>query len=73
MQQPEIVVGILSLIGTLFGTIGGIMASSKLTIYRIDRLEEQVSKHNDLIDRMYKCEDRISIVETKMKGYHGHD
>lgn len=62
-MQPEIVVGILSLIGTLFGTIGGILASSKLTIYRIDKLEEQVSKHNDLIDRMYKCEDRLNIVE----------
>lgn len=62
-MQPEIVVGILSLVGTLFGTIGGILASSKLTIYRIDKLEEQVNKHNDLIDRMYKCEDRLNIVE----------
>lgn len=62
-MQPEIVVGILSLVGTLFGTIGGILASNKLTIYRIGQLEEKVNKHNNLIERMYKCEDRLNIVE----------
>ncbi len=62
-MQPEIVVGILSLVGTLIGTIGGILASNKLTIYRIGQLEEKVSKHNSLIERMYACEDRLNIVE----------
>lgn len=62
-MQPEIVVGILSLVGTLIGTIGGILASNKLTIYRIGQLEEKVNKHNSLIERMYKCEDRLNIVE----------
>lgn len=62
-MQPEIVVGALSLCGTLIGTIGGILASNKLTIYRIGQLEEKVNKHNSLIERMYKCEDRLNIVE----------
>lgn len=66
-MAPEIVVGMLSLAGTLFGTIGGIMASNKLTIYRIDQLEQKVSKHNDLIDRMYNCEERLTVVEHDLK------
>lgn len=62
-MTPEIVVGSLSLIGTLIGTLGGILASNKLTNYRIQQLEEKVNKHNNLIERMYKCEDRLNIVE----------
>lgn len=62
-MTSEIVVGVLSLLGTLAGTLGGIMASNKLTLYRIGQLEEKVNKHNNLIERMYKCEDRLNIVE----------
>ena len=39
-MQPEIIVGILSCLGTLIGTLGGIVASSKLTNYKIDELKE---------------------------------
>ena len=54
-MQPEIVVGLLSLGGTLIGTFGGIMTSQKLTAYRIAELEKKVEKHNNLIDRMYSA------------------
>ena len=66
-MSDTIIVGILSLIGTLVGTIGGILASNKLTTYRIAQLEEKVSKHNNLIDRMYKIENRVSIIEDDLK------
>lgn len=62
-MSSEIVVGILSLAGTLAGSLCGVLASNKLTIYRIGQLEEKVNKHNNLIERMYKCEDRLNIVE----------
>ena len=65
-MQPEIVVGILSLTGTLIGSLAGIMASNKLMLYRIDRLEEKVNKHNNLIERMYECEKNIDIVKTEI-------
>jgi hypothetical protein len=56
MMQPEIVVGILSLIGTCTGSLAGVMASSKLANYRIDQLEKKVDKHNNLIERMVRVE-----------------
>ena len=62
-MQPEIAVGLLSLCGTLIGSVGGIMATNKLTVYRIGELEKKVDKHNNLIERMYKAEDRLNIVE----------
>lgn len=65
--MSEIVIGVLSLCGTLIGTLGGILASNKLTNYRIQQLEEKVNKHNNLIDRMYKVENRVSIIEDEIK------
>lgn len=66
-MNPEIVVGILSLAGTFVGTLSGIMTSNKLTGYRISQLEQKVEKHNNLIDRMYKVENRVSIIEDEMR------
>ena len=66
-MSDVVIVGVLSLIGTLIGTLGGILASNKLTNYRIQPLEEKVNKHNNLIDRMYKVENRVSIIEDEMK------
>ena len=44
-MPSEVLVAILSLIGTFIGTIGGILASQKLTSYRIGQLETKVDKH----------------------------
>lgn len=66
-MDSTIVVGILSLIGTLVGTLSGIFINNKLTIYRIDKLEEKVSTHNNLIDRMYKVESRVTLLEEEVK------
>lgn len=63
----EIIIGLLSLCGTLIGTLGGIITTSRLTNYRLQQLEDKVSKHNDLIDRMYKIENRVSIIEDELK------
>ncbi len=62
-MDSTIIVGILSLIGTLVGTLSGIFINNKLTIYRINQLEEHVNKHNNLIDRMYKIENRVTLLE----------
>lgn len=63
----EIVVGLLSLLGTLIGTLSGILTSNKLTNYKIDELQKKVDKHNNLIDRMYKVESRVTLIEDEIK------
>lgn len=52
MVTPDVVVGLFSLIGTLCGTMGGILTSTKLTSYRISELEKKVDKHNTVIERV---------------------
>ena len=51
-MSPEITVGLLSLAGTLIGSLAGIMAANKLTAYRIGQLEKKVDKHNTVIERV---------------------
>lgn len=58
-----IVVGLLSLGGTLIGTFGGILAANRLTNWRIEQLEKKVDKHNNLIERTFKLEGRMCEVE----------
>lgn len=60
-MNNEILVALLALIGTLSGTFGGILTSSKLTAYRIQQLEEKVDTHN-------KFAERIPIIEEKLKN-----
>ncbi len=59
----EIVVAILSLIGTLAGSYGGI----RLMSYRIEQLEKKVEAHNNLIERTYRLEERTTVQEEQIK------
>ena len=66
-MSDTVIVGMLSLLGTVVGTFGGIMAANKLTNYRIEQLEKKVQQHNNLIDRMYKVEERETLQEEQIK------
>ena len=44
--SETIIVALLSLLGSLGGTLGGIAINSKLSNYRIEQLEKKVDKHN---------------------------
>ena len=46
-----IIVGILSLIGTLAGTYFANRKSSALIAYRLELLEKKVDKHNSVMER----------------------
>lgn len=65
-MDSTIIVAILSLLGTLIGSLGGIIASNKLVIYRIQELEKKVEKHNSVIDRVYKLEKNEAIIEEEL-------
>ena len=66
-MPSEIIVGLLSLVGTLIGSIAGIITSNKLVVYRIEQLEKKVDKHNNMIERTYKLEEQQAVLEEKIK------
>lgn len=61
-----IITALISLAGTLVGTFAGIMASSKLTIYRIEQLEAKMDKHNKVIERTYKTEESVKSAHKRI-------
>lgn len=73
MDFTTIIVAVLSLIGTLGGSLGGILVSSKLTAYRIEQLEKKVAEHNNFARRMPVVEEQIDNLERRiddLEGYH---
>lgn len=65
--MTDIAVSLLALLGTMFGTFGGILTANKLTNYRIEQLELKVEKHNKVIDRVYKLEQASAVVDEEIK------
>ena len=62
----EIIVALLSLVGTAIGTFGGIVASAKLTNYRIKQLEKKVDKHNHFAERIPVIEEKIKVANNRI-------
>ena len=67
-METEIMIAVLSLIGTLFGSLAGILTANRLSNYRIGKLEEKVNKHNSLIERTFRIEQNIAILDNRQKG-----
>ncbi len=70
-MNSEVAVAVLALIGTLSGTFGGIITSSKLTAYRIQQLEQKVDKHNNFAERIPIIEERFSVLENRINKLEG--
>lgn len=67
-MAPEVFVAVLSLLGTLIGSLAGIIAANRLTNYRIEQLEKKVDKHNNLIERMYSTEEKVAVLDAKVSA-----
>ena len=64
-------VAVPSLITTILSTWSSNKRTKEfkdVTLYRIDQLEKKQDKHNNLIDRMYKVESRVTVIEDEIKG-----
>lgn len=62
-----ILVSLISLMGTLAGSLGGIIVSSKLTNYRIEQLEKKVDKHNGFAERIPVLNERIDDIRHRLE------
>ena len=68
-MSETVLVALLSLAGTIGGSMLGVIASSKLTVYRIEQLEKKVEKHNNLVERMYSLEEREEVLEKNLEAH----
>lgn len=66
-MSDTILVALISLVGTLVGTFGGIVTGSKLMTYRIEQLEKKVEKHNNVVERTFKIEGQVAGLQHDIK------
>ena len=57
---------LLSLAGTLLGSLGGVLASSKLTNYRLSQLEKKVDRHNGFGEKIPVLEEKLKVVNHRL-------
>ena len=67
MNWGDVVIGVLSLIGTLGGAYLASRKTIALVVYRLDQLEKKVDKHNQVIERTYALETRADVLEERVK------
>lgn len=58
---------IINFLGIVIGTFGGILASSRLTNYRIQQLEKKVDKHNSVMERTYILEEKMKVANHRIE------
>jgi hypothetical protein len=71
--MDSIIVALLGCLGTIIGSGLGVIASSKLTNFRIQELEKKVEKHNEVVQRTFVLEEHVrEIAEDikELKEYH---
>lgn len=57
-MSETVIVSLIAFVGTLAGSLFGVLASNKLTNFRLESLEAKVKAHNNLVERMYSVEAR---------------
>ena len=65
-MDNTVLVALLSFAGTLAGSLFGVLASAKLTNYRLEQLEKKVDKHNNFAERIPVLEEKIKVEEHRI-------
>lgn len=71
-MESEVIVSLITLFGSALGTFAGIVVNSKLTNFRIEQLEKKVDKHNSVIERTGKLEERAEALDYRLKELESH-
>ena len=72
-MPTEVIVALIGLGGSGLGSLIGVMASARLTQYRLQKLEEKVQAHNNMIERVYKLEGQMVEVQHDIRDLRGKD
>lgn len=67
MDWTSIIVALVTALGALAGTYFANRRSSALIAYRLSELEKKQDKHNAVIERTYKLEERTELQDEKIK------
>ena len=61
-MSDTIIVAVISLVGTAFGSFIGLLINNKLVSYKLDELTKRVEKHNNFAVRIPVLEEQIKTL-----------
>ena len=62
----DYVVAIISILGTCFGSLLGVIASARVTNFRLEALERKVDKHNNFAERIPVLENTVKSINHRI-------
>lgn len=66
-MDSNVIVSILALVGTIFGSLIGTISASKMLSYRIGILEDKVDRLNGMFERMTVAEMKIKDIDDYVR------
>ena len=66
-MSSEIIIALLSLVGTLVGSYFANRKSTALIAYRLEQLEKKVNQHNRVVEHTYALEETVSLLGERVK------
>ena len=66
-MTEAIIVAALGIVGTLVGSYHANRKSTALIAYRLEKLEQKVSKHNNLVERTYALEESVALMDERVR------
>lgn len=65
-MESTVIVALISFAGTLIGTAGGIIASSKLTTFRLAQLENKLDSQSRTVSKIPVIEEKIHNIDRRI-------
>ena len=66
--MTALISGLCVAIPSIIATVASNKKNNELVLYRINELDQKVHEHNNLIDRMYKVENRVTLLEENKEA-----
>ena len=67
-MSEGIIVAIIGVLGTFARNYVTHRKTMGLIEYRLEQLEKKVNEHNNIIDRMYKAETNIEVIQEEVNN-----
>lgn len=61
-----VIVALLSFAGTAIGSYSANRKNTALVMYRLEKLEEKVDKHNQVVERTYRLEEQMKVANHRI-------
>ncbi|MDF0480275.1 hypothetical protein OL233_08260 [Vagococcus sp. PNs007] len=66
-MQSEITVALITLIGSILGSVCSVAYGIKFLGYRMEQLEKKVDSHNKIVEQIFVLEEKIKTANHRIR------